>query len=356
MTDADADQGDQLVEALHRARETGSRLYISGGGSKQHLSGRACLADDLDVSGHRGIIDYEPGELVITARGGTPVAELLATLREERQTLSFEPPVMSGRASLGGTLACNLSGPGRPWGGSIRDRVLGIQLINGRGERLNFGGRVMKNVAGYDVSRLQAGALGTLGILSEISLRVEPLPERSLTLRFGMAAPEAIETMNRRAGEPAPLTGAFWLQGQLHLRLAGAASAVRQTAQRWGGEQLEGGAEPWDDLREMTLPFFTGDTPLWRLSVDATAPAGQEPAMLIDWCGAQRWLRGEFSRGEMDRLAAEAGGHATLFRGGDRSAEVRPPLSATETGLHQRLKRAFDPDGILNPGRLYSWL
>lgn len=356
MSESGADQGDRFIDALHRARETGTPLYICGGESKQHLSGRNCMADKLDVSGHRGIVEYEPGELVITARGGTPISALLATLHAEGQTLSFEPPVMSGRATLGGTLACNLSGPGRPWGGSVRDRVLGVQLINGRGERLNFGGRVMKNVAGYDVSRLQAGALGTFGILSEISLKVEPLPEQSLTLRFEMSATEAIESMNRRAGEPAPLTGAFWLGGQLYLRLAGAANGVQHTAERWGGEKLEGSDEPWEALREMALPFFDGDAPLWRLSISATAPVHAPSAILIDWCGAQRWIREDSSRREMDRLASEAGGHATLFRGGDRDSDVRPTLSATEANLHQRLKGAFDPDGLLNPGRLYSWL
>jgi glycolate oxidase FAD binding subunit len=350
------DRSDLFVEAVQRAREAGVPVYIRGGGSKHHLLGRECPAEALDVSGHQGIIDYQPGELVITARGGTPVSTLLTTLQAEGQTLSFEPPTLSGRATVGGTLACNLSGPGRPWGGSIRDRVLGVQLINGRGERLNFGGQVMKNVAGYDLSRLQAGALGTLGILSAVSLKVEPLPEHSLTLRYDLSAAEAVDTMNRRAGEPAPLTGAFWLQGRLHLRLAGAASAVEHTAQRWGGEVLDRGAEPWDGLREMTLPFFAGDEPLWRLCVQATAPVRHEEATLIDWCGAQRWLRGEYGRPEVDGLAGEAGGHATLFSGGDRSAEVRPPLSATETSLHQRLKHAFDPDGVLNPGRLYSWL
>ncbi len=355
MTEADADCSEQLIDALAAARAAGSPCYLRGGGSKRHLSGRDCTAAELDLSTHRGIIDYQPGELVITARGGTPVAAVLDTLRAEGQTLAFEPPVMSGRATLGGTLACNLSGPGRPWGGSVRDRVLGVQLINGRGERLNFGGRVMKNVAGYDISRLQAGALGTLGILSEISLKVEPLPEHSLTLRFDMPADAAIETMNRRAGEAAPLSGACWLEGQLYLRLSGAASAVEHTAGNWGGERLAGSAGPWEGLREMTLPFFAGDAPLWRLSVQATAPVSHD-STLLDWCGAQRWLRGDVSRDEMDRLAAQAGGHATLFRGGDRTAEVRPPLSPTETTVHRRLKRAFDPDGILNPGRLYSWL
>jgi len=355
-SDAD-DRSEFFMSVLQQARTRHQPVYISGGGSKRHIAGRNCDYDELDVSGHRGIVDYQPQELVITARAGTPLTDLLATLNEEGQTLSFEPPLFNGKATVGGTLACNLSGPARPWGGSIRDRVLGVQLISGKCERLNFGGKVMKNVAGYDVSRLQAGALGTLGVLSEVSLKVVPRAERTLTLRYEMPAQEAIECMNRRAGEPKPLSGAFWLDGQLHLRLSGAASAVEHTATQWGGEILDAGDTTWEKLREMTLPFFAGDTPLWRFSVQSTTPVMPAfGATLIDWCGAQRWVRGEHTHDEMQRAAAGAGGHFTLFRGGDRSAEVRSPMNAVEQGLQQRLKKSFDPDGILNPGRLYSWL
>ena len=344
------------MAALRRAGEARRPVYVTAGGSKRHLGGRHCVCDELDLSGHRGIVDYQPQELVVTARGGTPLTELIALLATEGQTLSFEPPHFAGRATVGGTLACNLSGPGRPWGGSIRDRVLGVQLINGRGERLEFGGRVMKNVAGYDVSRLQAGAFGTLGVLSEVSLKVAPVPERTLTLRYELTAAEALETMNRRAGEHRPLTGAFWQGGELYLRLAGAASAVAHTATLWGGDVLDTGADIWEGLREMTLPFFDGDEPLWRFSGQATAPVPPGCDPLIDWCGAQRWLRGVHPRPRMDRLATDWGGHATLFRGGDREQEVLPPLPATGQRLHRRLKHAFDPHGILNPGRLYAWL
>jgi len=352
-----ADCSEYVINALRQARSSRRPVTISAGDSKRHLAGRECECAPLDLSGHRGIIDYQPQELLITARSGTPLTELNTKLQEHNQTLSFEPPMFDGRATLGGTLACNLSGPARPWGGSIRDMVLGVQLINGKCERLNFGGRVMKNVAGYDVSRLQAGALGTLGVLTEVSLKVLPQPEKTLTLQFQMSAQDAIQTMNRRAGEPKPLSGACWLDGQLHLRLSGAASAVDSTAAQWGGDILYNSDLLWEGLREMTLPFFAGDAPLWRFAVKSSAPLTPDfGPMLIDWCGAQRWVRGEHSRAALQRAAVAAGGHVTLFRGGDRSTEVRSPLNTVEQGLQQRLKHAFDPDGILNPGRLYSWL
>lgn len=356
LASAGGDHSAQIIAALQRARETQTPVYISAGGSKRHMVGRDCDAQVLDVSAHRGIVDYQPQELVITARAGTPLTDITAVLDSQQQILSFEPPLFAGRATVGGTLACNLSGPARPWGGSIRDMVLGVAMINARGERLTFGGQVMKNVAGYDVSRLQAGALGTLGVISEISLKVLPRPQRSLTLRYDMDAGDAIRLMNRRAGEPGPLSAAAWLDGQLYLRLSGAANAVASTATQWGGETVE---EPtlWAALCEMALPFFAGEAPLWRFSLQSCAPHTPEVgATLIDWAGAQRWVRGEHNRDQLERIAAAAGGHVTLFRGGDRSAEVRPPLDAVQQRLQQRLKASFDPDGLLNPGRLYRWL
>ncbi len=356
-SDSPADLSPQIIAAITAARSARQPLYISAGGSKRHLIGRDCEAQELDVSGHTGIVEYHPGELVITARAGTPLAQLTDILHEQGQMLSFDPPLLDGKATLGGTLASNLSGPARPWSGSVRDMVLGVQLINGKGELLNFGGKVIKNVAGYDVSRLQAGALGTLGVLSEISLKVLPRHEYSLSLSYEMTAQEAVVAMNQRAGQPKPLYGAFWVDGRLYLRLAGTAAAVRHTAKQWGGEMLATDDPSWAKLREMSLPFFAGDAPLWRFSIKPTAPA--DPAMgstLIDWCGAQRWLRGDHDEALLRETARAGGGHVALFRGGDRSGEVRSPLSAVEQRLQQRLKHSFDPDGILNPGRLYSWL
>lgn len=358
MTDRlDQDLGADIAARVRDAADGGQALYIQGGGSKRALLGRDCLAPELDVSGHSGITDYQPSELVLTARAGTPLTTLQATLAAHGQVLPFDPPLFDGRATLGGTLACNLSGPGRPWSGSVRDLVLGVQLIDGRGELLRFGGKVMKNVAGYDVSRLQAGALGTLGVITEISLKVLPRAEHTLTMAYEMPAREALTTMNRRAATAAPLCGACWRDGQLYLRLSGEPGAVRHTARNWGGEPVADGDQFWCELRELRLPFFAGDAPLWRLSVKPTAalPAESGP-LLLDWCGAQRWLRGEFQLEALQQWAAAAGGNATLVRGGDRSAEVRPLPDPVSRRLQQRLKQSFDPRGIFNPGRLYGWL
>ena len=351
------DDSEQLLAQIEQARANDSGLYICGGGSKRHILGRECQASELNLASHIGIVNYEPGELVITARGGTPLTDIAATLAKENQVLSFEPPLLRGKATLGGTLACNLSGPARPWAGAFRDMVLGVQLLSAKAQRLNFGGRVMKNVAGYDISRLQAGALGTLGVISEVSFRVSPRDECQRTLCYEMPAQQALDTMNRRAGEAAPLSGACWLDGQLYLRLSGAASAVQHKAALWGGDTQTGDDHFWQHLREQTLPFFTGDSPLWRLSLGSTTPVDlTTDTPLIDWCGARRWYRSEQLPDTLAQSTSTSGGHAILYRGGDRQAEVRSPPGPVEQRLQLRLKQSFDPEGIFNPGRLYSWL
>ena len=224
----------QLVEQVSAARRAGNTLRIRGGDSKAQIIGRDCEADtELAVAGYQGVSDYQPRELVLSARAGSCISDLQALLAKEGQTLPFDPPPFAGRATLGGTLACNVSGPGRPWLGSVRDAVLGVQLINGEGQLLEFGGKVMKNVAGYDVSRLQAGALGTLGVITQVHLKVLPLPECSLTLAYETSADDALRQMAEKTRLPKPLTGACWLDGHLYLRLAGARQAVQHTASSW---------------------------------------------------------------------------------------------------------------------------
>ena len=344
-----------LIDQVRAAAAAKRPLVIRGGGSKTAILGRGIAGEMLEVGGHRGIVAYDPTELVLTARAGTPLAEIEAALAERGQALSFEPPYLGVGATLGGTLACTLSGPARPWGGSMRDMVLGVRLINGRGEHLRFGGQVMKNVAGYDLSRLQAGALGTLGVITEISLKVLPAPRHSVTLVTALDQATAIERMNELAGRPAPLNGAAWVDERLYLRFSGS-FAPESMARRWGGAVMAESDSCWADLREQRLAFFAGSQPLWRLSVaSSTPPMLHGATTLIDWGGAQRWVRsGDLTT--LATVAAKAGGHVILFRGGDRGAEVRQSPPPALGALHRRLKASFDPAGILNPGRLYGWM
>ncbi len=351
------DQTEALCERVRAAQAAGTPLRIRGGDSKRSWLGRPGAEDKvLDLAQHRGVVAWEPGELVLVARAGTTISELTALLATENQVLAFEPPACGGRATLGGTLASNCSGPARPWSGAVRDAVLGVKLLSGRGECLNFGGRVVKNVAGYDVSRLQAGALGSLGVITEVSLKVMPAAEASQTLAQELDAEAALAQMIRYAREPAPLTGACWLQGRLFLRLSGAAAAVAASVRRWGGDPVAAVDAPWDALREFSAGAQAAAEPLWRVSLagNAPLPAGTRP-LLIDWAGALRW----FAADGFDAFgyAGAHGGHATLWwPGANREGETAQPLSLTLQALHQRLKLAFDPGRILNPGRLYSWL
>ncbi len=353
-----ADIAQQLQDQVLAARDQGQKLNIVGGGSKSFLGRQMAVATtDLHVGEHRGIVEYHPVELVLTARAGTPLTEIEATLAEQGQGLHFEPPRLGASDTIGGTLACNLSGPARPWSGSVRDQVLGVRLINGKGEQLRFGGQVMKNVAGYDVSRLQAGAMGTLGVMTEISLKVMPQPAATLTLVQEIAPEQVIAYMNERAGEAKPISAACWLDGKVYLRLSGARSAVEATADKWAGTVLEAGDSFWRQLRDQQLGFFAGDDPLWRFSVRSTATLPPlEGNWLIDWAGAQRWYRGAADKPQLEQIARDAGGQVSLFRGGDRRGEVMHHQPDALAELQKRLKHAFDPDGLFNPGRLHSWL
>ncbi|HEX7043162.1 MAG TPA: glycolate oxidase subunit GlcE [Burkholderiales bacterium] len=348
MTDKDLSA--DLAEAV-RAAGSGSPLRIVSGGTKDFY-GRAPRGEPLQVAGHRGIVSYEPTELVITARAGTPLAEIEAALAAQGQRLAFEPPYFGEAATLGGTLACGFSGPARPYTGSARDFVLGAKIINGKGEILSFGGQVMKNVAGYDISRFMVGALGTLGVLLEASLKVLPRPEAEMTLRFELPAERAIAEMNAWAARPLPLSAACHLDGVLYVRLSGTAQTLRAARTKMGGEDFPDAARFWEALREHRLDFFATEGPLWRLSVPpATPPMALAGEWLIDWGGAQRWLKTSARATDVWAAAAGAGGHATLFRGGDRAGEVFQPLPPPLQLLHRRLKHAFDPGGVLNPGR-----
>lgn len=351
----DKDITDQLRDRVAAAFAAGAPLTVTGGGSKAFL-GREPRGEPLPVGGHSGVIDYQPTELVVTARTGTPLDELAAVLAEHRQMLPFEPPRFGATATLGGTIACGLSGPRRPYAGATRDYVLGMTIINGRGEVLRFGGQVMKNVAGFDVSRLMTGAMGTLGVQLDISLKVLPLPAAEVTLVQERSDAEALVVMNHWAGKPLPLSATCYDGDHLYVRLSGAESAVESARRRIGGDVLENAGAFWTGVREHRHGFFTGQAPLWRVMVPAASPPLELPGkQLIEWGGAQRWLSGEADGAALRRQVAEVGGHVSLFRGGDRHKERFHPLSQTVMQLHRRLKRAFDPKGILNPGRMYTW-
>ena len=348
----DADLSASLAERIRSAIADDTPLSIVGGGSKAFL-GRPTQARPLHVGGHRGIVSYEPSELVVTARGGTPLREVEAALKERAQMLAFEPPRFGDTDTLGGTVAAAQSGPRRPYAGAVRDFVLGVRLLDGKGDILSFGGQVMKNVAGYDLSRLMAGAMGTLGILLDVSLKVLPRPEREVTLLFEIDAARAIAKMNEWARRPLPLSGAFHEGDRLRVRLSGSPPGVEAAAAQLGGERGDN-AQVWAELRDQRSAFFRDPTPLWRISVPpASAPLDLPGQTLIDWGGAIRWTRTEAAPATVRDAAGRLGGHAMLFRNGDRSGLVYHPLSPGLERLHRRLKDTFDPQRVLNRGRMY---
>ncbi len=350
------DRTEELAEAVAAAAREGTPLRPVGGDTKRAL-GRAVEATPLSLDGHAGIVEYEPTELVVTARAGTPLADLEAALAERGQMLGFEPPHLGPGATLGGTVACGLSGPRRPYAGAARDFVLGTRLLNGRGAALRFGGQVIKNVAGYDLSRLMAGAQGTLGVLLEVSLRVLPLPGCEVTLVQERSAGDALDAVNRWAARPLPISAACHDGERLRVRLSGTEAGVRAAVAELGGEPDRDGAHWWRDLRERALPFFAGEGPCWRLAVAPAAALHDLPGRwLLDWGGAQRWLRSDAPADAIRAAARAAGGHATRIDAAADAAGPFQPLPAPLFALHQRLKAALDPHGILNPGRLYTGL
>jgi glycolate oxidase FAD binding subunit len=353
----------RLVDRVNGAREHLTPLEIRGGGTKRFLGGSP-VGELLDMTELGGITSYEPTELVVTARAGTRLADLESALEEQGQCLPFEPPRFAAGGTLGGMVASGLSGPARASLGSVRDHVLGVTLLNGRGEVLTFGGQVTKNVAGYDVSRLMVGSFGILGILCEVSLKVLPVSIAGATLRFDWDETRALEQLSHWAAQPLPISASAWHAGRLHLRLAGARAAVEAACAKLGGERVDPAQarDWWIGVRDQSDQFFSLDDAglargesLWRLSVAATSGALALPGQqFIEWHGAQRWWKTTADAALVRAAAAGAGGHATLVRGADKSQGVFAPLSAVLMRVHHELKQAFDPARIFNPGRLYA--
>jgi glycolate oxidase FAD binding subunit len=341
----------QFQDTIRAAATNKTPLRLRGSGSKDFYNVRL-EGDILDTRAYSGIVEYEPTELVFTARAGTPLREVEAALSENGQILPFEPPHFGPDATFGGCIAAGFSGPRRAYQGSARDFVLGIRMLNGAGEDLRFGGQVMKNVAGYDVSRLIAGSFGTLGLMLEVSVKVLPGPKVEQTLKFEMDEARAIETMNRWAGQALPLSATCYVDNSLHIRLSGAASAVTAATKKLGGDSI-GGDAFWYSIREQTHPFFVDAKSLWRLSIKPTSKPLALGPTLIEWNGSLRWITGA---GELDRMhaaAVQAGGHATLFR----SSENAGAIQQLDTGLlklNKKLKLALDPESIFGPGRLHA--
>jgi glycolate oxidase FAD binding subunit len=347
----------QVLDAIQGA----TPLNITGSSSKNFL-GHTAQAQPIDVSTHRGIVEYDPRELVLTARSGTTLQEIETTLAEANQMLAFEPPHFGEGATLGGTIACGLSGPRRPYSGSARDFVLGCKLLNGRGEIMRFGGQVIKNVAGYDVSRLMTGAHGTLGILLEISLKVLPCPAASITVARECSPAEAIASMSGLLSKPHPVDGACYHGDHCYVRISGSTQAVKEARTKIPGDVMADAEKFWHALREHELPFFrhANKATLYRIMVKpATPPLLIEGSWLLDWGGAQRWLYSPEDIAAIRHRVELAGGHVTVFRGGNypdkiQQPEIFQPLPAPLMTIHQRLKASFDPQNIFNRGRMYA--
>lgn len=343
----------QLQADILQAIQSSTSVTIRAGGSKDFY-GRSVSATELNTAQHSGIIDYQPTELVITARSGTPIKTIIQTLADNKQMLAFEPPAFGMKATLGGTIACHFSGPRRAYSGAVRDAVLGSKIINGKAEILSFGGQVMKNVAGYDVARLMAGSMGTLGLILEASIKVIPQPETSVTLVQNIHLEAALRELHQWSTQPFPISASCYYQKQLYIRLSGAEKAIQAAHQKIGGEILPEADNFWLSIKEQTHKFFNNPQSLWRFSLASnTPPLSLAGEYLYEWGGALRWYKTDLPQAVVREFSKDLKGHATLFRTQEVRDQVFQPLPTQLLQLHQNLKQAFDPHGIFNIGRMY---
>ena len=366
-------------EQIIEAGKQNQVLSIQGGNTKSWY-GNPSQSSILSTRSYQGILDYQPEELVITACAGTPIAEIESTLAKNNQILPFEPPHFGDDATFGGVIAAGLAGPARISAGNLRDFILGTRLMDGRGEDLSFGGKVMKNVAGYDVSRLLPGSLGTLALLLEASVKVLPRPAATASLRCRMGAANTLKILNEWAGQPLPLNASVWVgqtgdEGELTIRLAGAKAAATSASQMMqdllGAAVLDDSeADPfWRNLREQQLSWFSqmpNHHALWRLSLPANCPVLEMPKdclpeIIMEWHGQERWIQGPANQSTanvLQKLAIQHGGHLTCFRSLSTEAFERftrldsNPLTAGLEVVQKRLRHSFDPFGVFTTGRL----
>ena len=358
----DNDVSLSLQNTIQNAITEKSSVYIHGGNSKLFY-GNIVDAPALDVSQHTGIIDYDPTELCITVRAGTLLSDIEKTLAAENQILPFEPPQYTSKATIGGAIAAGISGPRRAYSGSIRDAILGVKIINGHGEIVTFGGQVMKNVAGYDLSRMMVRSQGTLGVILEVSIRLLPKPKNEITICLEGSQSFAIDFFQASRTKQMPITASAWCNEQTFLRLSGSekvlADQLKKLIKENKASPVKDPKNFWNDIRDHKHPFFeTTSKSLWRWSLP---PASEELVQmndnqLIEWGGAQRWITTNSPANLIHNSANSRKGYATLFKGGLPETPSFHKLDDNLMKLHKQLKHNMDPHGIFNPGRMYSGL
>lgn len=350
----DADLTQELCNSIKAAYSSEQALFIHGGSSKSFY-GNNKIGEPLNLANNKGVVEYEPSELFITARNGTLLSEIESILDADNQMLPFEPPHFSSSATLGGAVACGLPGPRRPYYGSIRDCILGTHIINGKGEHLKFGGKVIKNVAGYDVSRLMSGALGTLGAITQVSIKVLPKPQCEITLAIECSEQDALLKMNSWTQTQFPITATYFERDILHIRIAGLEKTTTKIHNQIGGEIIHASEEFWISVKEQQCDFFQTSQYLWRCVVPHNSPALPiQGDTCIEWNGGLRWIKTD----DLDHVISACSsirGYATLFKAQSKPKDFLSPLSPSLKNLHINLKVAFDPKRILNPGHMYSW-
>lgn len=350
------DQQSEISAAVVEAARTKKPIQITGSDSKSFYGNASRCVEKLSLKQHCGIVDYEPAELFITARGGTPLTEIEAELDKHNQMLPFEPPHYGKQATIGGTIACGFSGPRRPYAGAARDCILGSHIINGKGEYLRFGGQVMKNVAGYDIARSMCGALGTLGIIMQVSIRVLPKPRQEITIVIDhlKSAKSSLELLQFALLSNLAISASCADNQYIYLRINSTLSVVEQVFRDTALEQLEQPDPFWLSIKEQQHPFFRSNENLWRITVPNNTPRlDLQGDTLYEWNGGLRWLTSNESN--VHQVAKQKNGHAILFKTRQPLEDRFPTLPAELKQLHLNIKQAFDPDNILNPGRMYSW-